>query len=1295
MRTSVAWTDMPPERDGVRSVCHSLAHSPDGTQLVAGVGSRVLVYNASDGDLLHSLKGHKDAVYAVSYALDGKHFASGAADKTVIIWTNAGGGFLRYSHADAIQCLAYNPRGPELASATANEFGLWSPTQKAVAKHRCTGKVLSLAWTHDGTYLALGQFDGCVSVRDKAGHEKVKIATRGPCWSVSWAPKQRSVLVPVPDVDGYQNLRGGDDAHVCAVGCWDGTLSFYNLNGSPVGRAKRLGYDPNDVSFFGDGECVVVGGANKAVALVTKEGVDLVTISKHKSWVWCARQRPGHNAVAVGCDDGSVSMHTLGFGTVHGLHENRYAFRDAMTDVVVQHLVSGEKVRIKCGDLVTKIAVYKNQLAVQLPTCVILYHTLNPENDDDTRYAVTTKIERALECSLLVNTSGHLILCQEKKLQLLDFHGVLEREWGFESVVRYIKVVGGPPGKEGVLVGSKDGHIYKIFIDNPFPVVLVKHTSGIRCLDLSRDRGKVAAVDDTSSVVVYDVSTKTLVFEDKTRGANSLSWNAEFDDMLAYSGDGKLCVRTGDFTPHTQKLDGFVVGFKGSKVFCLDQTSVQTVDVPQSNSVMRYLERGEHDAAYAVACLGVADHDWRALGIHALDAMRLDVARKCFIRIRDMRFLELLNRVERGVKRGDGEAVFRAESLAYQGRFQEAAKAFAKAGHMEKAMEMFSDLRQFDEAKAWAETYSVNTGEDGGGMREFVHRQAEWAEESSDYGSAATMYVQAKQWDKAVALFGKMNNADKLVEVMRALGEGETKTLRKCAEHFARLGDTTHAREAYGKLNDHAGLIALFVKSEHWDDAFAALRLHPQFGDKVYLPYAGWLADHDRFDEARAAYQRAGKAELSTHMLEQLTHNAVLERRFKDAGYCYWLMSDEIASALRRAKNKNGVDVDLSPSHQTELDRFVEFKDRSEIYYAYDIVHRAMDEPFRTSLPSTLLNAGQFLVTKFSQRHEMPLGVSLAYVLITLATHGETLGAYKLTRFAYDKLQNLRVPKHLSHKVDLACVLSRAKPFTDAEELLPICFRCMSANPLVSGTGETCATCGGAFVRSFVTFEHLPMVEFFVEEGIAGKEARRLIEQEPIDLEPARASQPAGGGDVLGGDQKMFFDDHSGFDGTHDAEDPFTIAMGVLNTPIVCTREMLKALPPNDVVIRPSGCVHVPTRYFRVMDPDVPVTVDEAGNVFESDEYELACLEQGRTPFTRKPVFAETEMASAPPVEPDTPPAMQRTPSRGWGVAKGVASVQKMDFGNADENAKENANAGETKHEPGAAGGRSRRPRQA
>jgi len=61
-----------PDRDGVKSTCYDLAFSPDGTQLITGVGSRVLVYDAGDGDLLHSLKGHKDTVYCVSYASDGK-----------------------------------------------------------------------------------------------------------------------------------------------------------------------------------------------------------------------------------------------------------------------------------------------------------------------------------------------------------------------------------------------------------------------------------------------------------------------------------------------------------------------------------------------------------------------------------------------------------------------------------------------------------------------------------------------------------------------------------------------------------------------------------------------------------------------------------------------------------------------------------------------------------------------------------------------------------------------------------------------------------------------------------------------------------------------------------------------------------------------------------------------------------------------------------------------------------------------------------------------------------------------
>ena len=123
MKIEAGWSDRVPERDGIKSVVYSIAYRPDGAQVVVAVGNRVLVYDANDGDLVHSLKGHKDTVYCVTYSRDNKRFASGSADKTIIIWTSKCEGILKYSHNDSIQCLVYNPVTHQLASATATDFG--------------------------------------------------------------------------------------------------------------------------------------------------------------------------------------------------------------------------------------------------------------------------------------------------------------------------------------------------------------------------------------------------------------------------------------------------------------------------------------------------------------------------------------------------------------------------------------------------------------------------------------------------------------------------------------------------------------------------------------------------------------------------------------------------------------------------------------------------------------------------------------------------------------------------------------------------------------------------------------------------------------------------------------------------------------------------------------------------------------------------------------------------------------------------------------------------------------------
>ena len=125
MRATVSWQDAPPDRDGLRSVCYDVAYKPDGSQLVTGMGDRVLVYGCQDGALLHSLKAHKDAVYAVSWSFEGRGSRPAARTRP----SSSGRRKLRASSSTTIVGAVprVQPCSMQLASATASDFGLWAP----------------------------------------------------------------------------------------------------------------------------------------------------------------------------------------------------------------------------------------------------------------------------------------------------------------------------------------------------------------------------------------------------------------------------------------------------------------------------------------------------------------------------------------------------------------------------------------------------------------------------------------------------------------------------------------------------------------------------------------------------------------------------------------------------------------------------------------------------------------------------------------------------------------------------------------------------------------------------------------------------------------------------------------------------------------------------------------------------------------------------------------------------------------------------------------------------------------
>ncbi|XP_055115100.2 intraflagellar transport protein 122 homolog isoform X7 [Symphalangus syndactylus] len=1174
MRAVLTW------RDKAEHCINDIAFKPDGTQLILAAGSRLLVYDTSDGTLLQPLKGHKDTVYCVAYAKDGKRFASGSADKSVIIWTSKLEGILKYTHNDAIQCVSYNPITHQLASCSSSDFGLWSPEQKSVSKHKSSSKIICCSWTNDGQYLALGMFNGIISIRNKNGEEKVKIERPGgslsPVWSICWNPSRE------------------ERNDILAVADWGQKVSFYQLSGKQIGKDRALNFDPCCISYFTKGEYILLGGSDKQVSLFTKDGVRLGTVGEQNSWVWTCQAKPDSNYVVVGCQDGTISFYQLIFSTVHGLYKDRYAYRDSMTDVIVQHLITEQKVRIKCKELVKKIAIYRNRLAIQLPEKILIYE-LYSEDSSDMHYRVKEKIVKKFECNLLVVCANHIILCQEKRLQCLSFSGVKEREWQMESLIRYIKVIGGPPGREGLLVGLKNGQILKIFVDNLFAIILLKQATAVRCLDMSASRKKLAVVDENDTCLVYDIDTKELLFQEPN--ANSVAWNTQCEDMLCFSGGGYLNIKASTFPVHRQKLQGFVVGYNGSKIFCLHVFSISAVEVPQSAPMYQYLDRKLFKEAYQIACLGVTDTDWRELAMEAPEGLDFETAKKAFIRVQDLRYLELISSIEERKKRGEtNNDLFLADVFSYQGKFHEAAKLYKRSGHENLALEMYTDLCMFEYAKDF-----LGSG-DPKETKMLITKQADWARNIKEPKAAVEMYISAGEHVKAIEICGDHGWVDMLIDIARKLDKAEREPLLLCATYLKKLDSPGYAAETYLKMGDLKSLVQLHVETQRWDEAFALGEKHPEFKDDIYVPYAQWLAENDRFEEAQKAFHKAGRQREAVQVLEQLTNNAVAESRFNDAAYYYWMLSMQC------------LDIAQDPAQKdTMLGKFHHFQRLAELYHGYHAIHRHTEDPFSVHRPETLFNISRFLLHSLPK--DTPSGISKVKILFTLAKQSKALGAYRLARHAYDKLRGLYIPAKFQKSIELGTLTIRAKPFHDSEELVPLCYRCSTNNPLLNNLGNVCINCRQPFIFSASSYDVLHLVEFYLEEGITDEEAISLI-----DLEVLRPKQDDRQQEIANSSQILRLVETKDSMGD---EDPFTAKLsfeqgGSEFVPVVVSRLVLRSMSRRDVLIK-RWPPPLRWQYFRSLLPDASITMcPSCFQMFHSEDYELLVLQHGCCPYCRR-----------------------------------------------------------------------------
>lgn len=250
--------------------------------------------------------------------------------------------------------------------------------------------------------------------------------------------------------------------------------------------------------------------------------------------------------------------------------------------------------------------------------------------------------------------------------------------------------------------------------------------------------------------------------------------------------------------------------------------------------------------AYRVACLRVTDHDWDQLAFAALDNLDIEIAKKCLSRTSNFLLLDLITRYQEspGTSR-TAELSFRGDVLAYRSQLNEASKMYKQAGHEDKAVNMFTDMRMFDQAQEM-----IRAG-DSQFKKSLTMRKADWVNNINEPRAAAEMYLSAGETARAIEIMGQHGWVDMIMTTVQQLDRGDHENLTLCAEFLVKHKQYFNACEVYKKIGDVQKLAEIYVKSFQWEEAFNLVTLYPDLKEQVYVPYATWLAENDRFLEAQ------------------------------------------------------------------------------------------------------------------------------------------------------------------------------------------------------------------------------------------------------------------------------------------------------------------------------------------------------------------------------------------------------------------------------------------------------------
>lgn len=222
----------------------ALAASRDGALIAAGTASgKVFVFDASAGDLLHTLDAHANGVLSLAWGR--KWLASAGQDGQARLWNAREGREIATLPGKSawVQQLAWTPDGKRLATAGGRVARLWDEDGKQVQEFSAPAGINGLGWNAVGGLLAAAAGSEVLLWRAYDGKLDRTLKWASTLLNLAWSP----------------------DGKVVACGSLDKSVHFWRAAGWLDSQMGGYAKKPQCLVWSGDGKQLASTGEDAII----------------------------------------------------------------------------------------------------------------------------------------------------------------------------------------------------------------------------------------------------------------------------------------------------------------------------------------------------------------------------------------------------------------------------------------------------------------------------------------------------------------------------------------------------------------------------------------------------------------------------------------------------------------------------------------------------------------------------------------------------------------------------------------------------------------------------------------------------------------------------------------------------------------------------------------------------------------------------------------------------------------------------------------------------------------------